>query len=168
MGRLKDKSLGYTLQYATRMAMAILQERIKEHNVAVGQFPILVHLWEEQGITQKALCNLIRVEQPTLANTLKRMERDGLIKRVPDKEDKRQWRIYLTQRALDLKEVLQEESRSVNQIIVGEMNETEQKEFMRLIGIVTSTLKDELSKGMKNKAATQCYGHKKNNKKDGV
>ena len=145
MNHLKDKSLGYTLHYTTRMSMAILQERIKQHKVAVGQFPILVHLWEEQGITQKALCDLIRVEQPTLANTLKRMERDGLIKRIPDKDDKRQWRIYLTDRALDLKDVLQEESRSVNKIIVGRLNETEQKEFMRLIGIITATLEDELS-----------------------
>ena len=147
MNRLKDKSIGYTLHYATRMSMAILQERIKRHNVAVGQFPILVHLWKEQGITQKALCDLIRVEQPTLANTLKRMERDGLIKRVPDKDDKRQWRIYLTARASDLKESLQAESRSVNDIIVGRLNETEQKEFVRLIGIITATLEDELSKG---------------------
>lgn len=145
MNDLHNKSLGYTLQYTTRMAMALLQERIKEHNVAVGQFPILVHLWEEQGITQKALRDLIRVEQPTLANTLKRMERDGLIKRVPDEEDKRQWRIYLTKRALDLKEVLQEKSRSANEIIVERLNETEQKEFLRMIGVITSTLEDELS-----------------------
>ena len=67
-------------------------------------------------------------------------------KRIPDKDDKRQWQIYLTSRALDLKDVLQEESRSVNKIIVGRMNETEQKEFMRLIGVITSTLEDELSK----------------------
>jgi DNA-binding MarR family transcriptional regulator len=147
MNYLKDESLGYTLHYTTRMAMAILQEKIKKHKVAVGQFPILVHLWEEQGITQKALCDLIRVEQPTLANTLKRMERDGLIKRIPDKEDKRQWRIYLTDRALDLKDILQEESRSVNKIIVGRLNETEQKEFLRLIGVIASNLENALPKG---------------------
>ena len=147
MNDLNLKSMGYALHYATRMAMAILQERIKKYKVAVGQFPILVHLWEEQGLTQKALCDLIRVEQPTLANTLKRMERDGLIKRIPDKEDKRQWRIYLTERALGLKDALQEESRSVNEVIVGRMNEAERKEFTRLIRIITSTLEDELSKG---------------------
>ncbi len=147
MNDFKNKSLGYTLHYTSRMAMALLQERIKEHKVAVGQFPILVHLWEEQGITQKALCDLIRVEQPTLANTLKRMERDGLIKKIPDKDDKRQWRIYLTDRALDLKDVLQEQSRSVNKVVVERLNDTEQKEFMRLIGIITSTLENELSKG---------------------
>lgn len=146
MNQLKEKSLGFTLHYTTRMAMALLQEKIKHYNVTVGQFPILVHLWEEQGITQKALRDLIRVEQPTLANTLKRMERDGLIKRVPDEEDKRQWRIYMTQRALDIKDALQEASRNVNEIIIGGMNETEQKEFMRLIGIITSTLENELSK----------------------
>ncbi len=147
MNDLKDKSLGYALHYATRMSMALLQERTKQHNVTVGQFPILVHLWEEQGLTQKALRDLIRVEQPTLANTLKRMERDGLITKIPDKDDKRQWRIYLTQRALDLKETLQEDSRNVNKMIVERLNETEKKEFMRLIGVVTSTLEKKLSKG---------------------
>ncbi len=147
MNHLKGKSLGYTLQQTTRMVKAILQERLKQHKVTVGQFPILAHLWEEEGLTQKALCELIRVEQPTLANTLKRMERDGLIKRIADEDDKRQWRIYLTARALDLKEMLQQESHSVNKIIVGGMNETEQIEFMRLIQIITSTLENELSKG---------------------
>lgn len=146
MNDLKNQSLGYALHYATRMSMALLQERIKEHQVAVGQFPILVHLWEEQGLTQNALRDLIRVEQPTLANTLKRMERDGLIKKIPDEDDKRQWRIYLTQRALDLKDALQEDSRNVNKIILERLNETEQKEVMRLIGVITSTLEDKLSK----------------------
>jgi MarR family transcriptional regulator for hemolysin len=147
MDYLKEESLGYALHYLSRMTMTLLQERIAEYNVTVGQFPILVNLWEEQGLTQKALCDLIRVEQPTLANTLKRMERDGLIKRVPDTDDKRQWRIYLTDRAMELKEVLQEQSRNVNKIITGRMDETEQKEFRRLMGKITSTLEDELSKG---------------------
>jgi MarR family transcriptional regulator for hemolysin len=146
MNNLKNESLGYSLHYTNRMAMAILQEKIKQYNVAVGQFPILVHLWEKQGLTQKALCDLIRVEQPTIANTLKRMERDGLVKRIPDKDDKRQWRIYLTDRALDLKDSLQAESRNVNKIIIGRLNKTEQKEFIRLIGIITSNLEKELSK----------------------
>ncbi|MDJ0782647.1 MAG: MarR family transcriptional regulator [Desulfosarcinaceae bacterium] len=114
--------------------------------MAVGQFPILVHLWEEQGLTQKSLCDLIRVEQPTIANTLKRMERDGLIKRMPDKNDKRHRRIYLTKRALEIEEALQNESRDVNQIIVNGMNETEQKEFRRLIEMISSNLEHELSK----------------------
>jgi len=141
-----DNSLGYAFQYNTRMGMALLQERIKQYGVAVGQFQILVHLWEEQGMTQKELCELIRVEQPTLANTLKRMERDGLIKRVPDENDKRQWRIYLTQRTLELEEVLKQASREVNELFVSRLNTTEQKEFRRLMDIITETLEEEVSK----------------------
>ena len=147
MTDLKNKTLGYTLHYANRMAMTLLQKKIKKHQVAVGQFPILVHLWAEQGITQKSLCEHIRVEQPTLANTLKRMERDGLIRREPDEADKRQWRIYPTQRALGLKDRLQEKSRQVNQVITGRLTETETAEFIRLMGIITATLEDELSPG---------------------
>lgn len=146
MTQSRDKSLGYAFQYNTRMGMALLQERIKQYGVAVGQFQILVHLWEEQGMTQKELCELIRVEQPTLANTLKRMERDELIKRVPDENDKRQWRIYLTQRTLELEEVLKQASREVSELFVSRLNTTEQKEFRRLMDIITETLEEEVSK----------------------
>jgi hypothetical protein len=68
---------------------------------------------------------------------------------MPDEDDKRQWRIYLTDRALDLKDLLQEESRSVNKPTVGGLNETEKKEFMHLIGIITSNRENELSKGLR-------------------
>lgn len=146
LDHLNDRSLGYTLHYTTRMAMAIFQERLRPHRVAVGQFPILVHLWEEEGLTQRDLCDLIRVEQPTLANTLKRMERDGLIKRVSDMNDRRRRRIYLTQRAWDLKETLQAESVAVNSVFIKKMNEAEQSEFKRLMHIIAGTLEEELSK----------------------
>ena len=148
MNHSKNKSMGYALQYNTRMGMALLQERIKQYGVAVGQFQILVHLWEKQGITQKSLCELIRVEQPTLANTLKRMERDELINRVPDTNDKRQWRIYLTEKAVELENVLQEESRIVNELITGGLTDTEQQEFRRLLDIITTTLEEEVIKGL--------------------
>jgi hypothetical protein len=47
------------------------------------------------------LCRRINVEQPTMAHTLDRMERDELIKRKPAPEDKRRALIHLTPRAQD-------------------------------------------------------------------
>ena len=145
MNYLKNKTLGFILQHTSRMAMALLQDRISTYNVSVGQYPILVLLWEEEGRTQKELCDLIRVEQPTLANTLKRMERDDLIIRVQDESDRRQSRIYLTKRAKDLRGTLLEQSAHVNSLFVSRLSEDEQGEFMRLLHILASTMKDELS-----------------------
>lgn len=67
-----------------------------------GQFPILIELWHEEGLTQRQLLDRIDVEQATLANTLSRMERDGLIVRKSHPSDRRAQIIELTQRGRDL------------------------------------------------------------------
>jgi len=64
-----------------------------------GQFPILLELWSEDGLTQKQLLERVDIEQATMANTLSRMERDGLIERRPHPSDKRAQLIFLTGKA---------------------------------------------------------------------
>ena len=59
---------------------------------------MLLMLWEQDGVTQASLVEKLAVEQPTMAGTLKRMERAGLIKRVADPNDRRQAHIHLTRK----------------------------------------------------------------------
>lgn len=47
-------------------------------------------------MTQKELAELARIEQPTMAQLLARMDRDGLIRRTPDPNDGRSTLISLT------------------------------------------------------------------------
>ena len=53
-------------------------------------------LWEEEGVTQSEIARRLDLEQPTVANTLRRMERDGLVHLSPDPNNRRQVLIYLT------------------------------------------------------------------------
>src|ERR687894_2466440 len=102
----RQQSPGHLINYLARLFAGALYRRIGRHGVTRGQFPVLLMLWEQEGATQTQLAERLAVEQPTMANTLKRMERDGLIVRVPDAEDRRQARIYLTPRGRALEEVL--------------------------------------------------------------
>lgn len=81
-----------------------LQMRAARLGFSPGQFPILLELWAEEGLTQKQLLDRVDVEQATMANTLARMERDGLIERRPHPKDKRAQLVYLTDKARDMKE----------------------------------------------------------------
>ena len=92
-----DEDLCVKLNYLARLLLFQVNEQVRPHGVSQGQLPILCCLQEEEGQTQAELCRKIQVEQPTMANTLRRMERDGLIVRVASAEDKRQVRIYLTE-----------------------------------------------------------------------
>ena len=79
-----------------------LQRRAMVLGFSPGQFPVLLELWQEDGLTQKQLLDRLEVEQATLANTLARMERDGLIGREPHPRDRRAQIILLTELGRDL------------------------------------------------------------------
>ncbi len=76
-----------------------LQQRAARLGFSPGQFPILLELWSADGLTQKQLLERVDIEQATMANTLSRMERDGLVERRPHPSDKRAQLIFLTSKA---------------------------------------------------------------------
>jgi DNA-binding MarR family transcriptional regulator len=95
-------SVGYQVNRLARLFEAALRERIAAYGVVPGQFPALLALFEQDGQTQRGLCELASVDQSTMAKTLARMRRDGLVREEPDPADGRRIRYYLTPRARDL------------------------------------------------------------------
>ena len=91
---------------AARALEQALHRRIARYGVVPGQFAQLLALYERDGQTQTELCAQVRIEQPTMARTLDRMERDGLIERRPDPSDGRRVLIFLSQRAWQLRDSL--------------------------------------------------------------
>jgi len=75
-----------------------LLARASELGFSPGQFPVLVELWNNDGLTQREILDRLDIEQATLANTLARMERDGLILRSPHPTDKRATQNFLTEK----------------------------------------------------------------------
>ena len=53
-------------------------------------------LWEREGVTQTELGKHLAVQPATVTNALRRLERKGLVKRMPDADDQRISRVFLT------------------------------------------------------------------------
>lgn len=75
-----------------------LSTKASDLGFSPGQYPVLIELWNVDGMTQREILDRLDIEQATLANTLARMERDGLIVRKPHPTDKRAMRNFLTER----------------------------------------------------------------------
>jgi DNA-binding MarR family transcriptional regulator len=126
IGRLRrEASLGYQVNHLARLLERALRLRIEEYGVVPGQFAQLLALYEQEGLTQRELCERVQIEQPTMANTLQRMERDGLIHRVPDPQDRRQAKVLLSDRARALQEPLVAAAREVNDAATGGLDVSE-------------------------------------------
>jgi DNA-binding MarR family transcriptional regulator len=89
---------GHLINIAARGFARLSEARLKP--LGVGYLPALVALKEGRADTQRDLARFIRIEQPSMAQMLVRMERDGLIRRSPDPADGRSRRIALTDNAL--------------------------------------------------------------------
>ena len=77
----KLNSAGFLVNHVARLFAEGLRLKIAPLGIVPGQFPALLELWEKDGQTQKQLVEKLDIEQATMANTLSRMERDGLIVR---------------------------------------------------------------------------------------
>ena len=84
---------------AYRAFTRIVDAPLRDLGFAMGQLPVLVALKKRQALPQSELARIARVEQSSMAQLLNRMERDGLIERVPDPNDKRSRLISLTSAA---------------------------------------------------------------------
>ena len=80
-----------------------------------GQFPVLLELWNQDGLTQRELLDRLEIEQATLANTLSRMERDGLILRRQHPKDRRAICNFLTDKARSIEAPAMEAARDADQ-----------------------------------------------------
>ncbi|MEQ9447770.1 MAG: MarR family transcriptional regulator [Rhodospirillaceae bacterium] len=133
-------SLGYQISLLGRLYDRHLQTALKDLGVAPGQFAPLVMLFEHDGLTQAELCRRINVEQPTMANTLSRMERDGLITRKADSGDKRRASVFLTPRAKQIHEKVVDAARTVSGRALSGLSPAEHSEVFRLLAQMVENL----------------------------
>ena len=81
---------------ASRGFTKLADGALRDHGFATGQLPVLGSLKGGVARSQAELARIAQVEQPSMAQLLNRMERDGLVERVPDPADKRSRLISLT------------------------------------------------------------------------
>jgi DNA-binding MarR family transcriptional regulator len=109
-----DDNLGYLVNRTARLMAQMFSRRLQRHGVALAQWAILLFLYAKDGQTQRELSRVVAIEPPTVARTVDRMVRDGLVIREPHPDDGRATRIRLTPRALALRDELAAESMAGN------------------------------------------------------
>jgi DNA-binding MarR family transcriptional regulator len=136
----RETSVGYQVNHLARLLANELRRRIEPHGVVPGQFAQLLALYEGDGVTQAELCEQVQIEQPTMASTLSRMERDGLIARNPDPADGRRALITLTPKARDLRPDVTAAAQSVNADATRGLTDAEVATFMTTLATIRSNL----------------------------
>ena len=136
-------SAGYLVNHMARLFADGLRKRIAPLGIVPGQFPALLVLWDKDGLTQKELLALLDIEQATLANTLTRMERDGLIVRKEHPADARARTIHLTDKARSIRDSAYEAAMATNEEALTGLSDRERQDFLDLMRRTITALQED-------------------------
>ena len=136
----RHESAGFLVNHMARLFANALHARIRPLGLAPAQFMTLLELWEGDGITQRDLVRRLDVEQATMANTLARMERDGLIVRRASPSDARSQTIHLTDKALALREPAISAAMDVNAAALADLSDDDRARFLAMMREVIAAL----------------------------
>lgn len=87
-----------------RMNRLNLLHRLHIHKAAAanglyfGQLPILETVKKNPNCTQKQICDILQISPPSIATSIKRMQKMGLLQKIIDKDDLRCTHIILTKK----------------------------------------------------------------------
>lgn len=99
-----ENQLCFQLYAAARQVVNLYNPVFKPLGITYTQYIVFLVLWEKDDITVGELCRKLYLNNGTLTPLLKRMEKDGYLTRIRQKDDERVVLLRLTDQGRALRE----------------------------------------------------------------
>lgn len=137
----------FWINHGSRLLMRQFEERLRPLGVGMAYLPVLMALEEKGPLLQKDLAEQSRVEQPTMAALLARMDRDGLVTRIQHPNDKRASLVTLTPKAKKAMPKALEQLRAVADRVTIGFDGADRAAFLRLLKRAVANLEETREDG---------------------
>ena len=100
-----NDSFGFIVVKAGRLIENRLKTNFEKEKISVTpqQWSVLTVLWNEDGVAQQELADSFAKDKTSMTRLLNNMEKSGLIVRKQGDKDRRNKKIYLTEKSKSLK-----------------------------------------------------------------
>jgi MarR family transcriptional regulator, organic hydroperoxide resistance regulator len=126
-------SIGYRLKLVSQILTRQLQEELEPYGLTPFHWLVLNCLWDQDGLPTSELGDRLRQVGGTLTGVIDRMEERRLVRRERDLNDRRVWRIWLTESGRQLEEVLPAHALKLRERLMQGFAEEEQKQFSDMV-----------------------------------
>ena len=127
-------SVGRWLGMLHRYARRRFTEQTAVHGLTDAQFPVLMSLLHEDGVSQDELAQHHMLDKATVARSVARLEELGYVTRVPDEKDRRVKRVLVTDLAREIQPGLQSVREEWSETLAEGLTEQERETLDRLLG----------------------------------
>jgi DNA-binding MarR family transcriptional regulator len=103
-----DDSIGFIIECTEQCLKRELRKSFQAHgfDVTPYQWVVLYRLWEQEGLTQAEIAERTIKDKPTITRMVDVLEKKGLVVRRNDENDRRVYKIYLTEEGKMLEQEL--------------------------------------------------------------
>ena len=120
-------NVGKWISVLYRQFQVYINNELKAFNLNSSQYVFLVCLYKQDGVSQEELGNRLFIDKGAVARAIKQLEENGYIIRKVNPEDKRAYEIYLTEKAMTIREEFKAILDNWNSIISSGQGEDEIK-----------------------------------------
>lgn len=136
---------GFLMSQIKHLGGRVWEKMLKDCGIEVfngAQGRILYVLWENGMMTISEIGRLTALAKTTLTSMLDRMEDSGLIARLPDKNNRRQVFVSITEKAKSYREKYEQLSEQMNDLTYNGFSEAELRDFEGKLKRILDNLKN--------------------------
>ena len=143
--------LHYLLLKCFRSSNKFIVQETSKISLLPGQPKVLECLRERDGLSPKEIGTLCGIDKSTMTSLLAKMERQKLVSRTDNREDRRAIHIWLTPQGRVYADQVARICRRADELAQRNLTESQQKELLRLLQIVSDTFEEKISEEEKRK-----------------
>ena len=116
-----------------RSHLAYMTKELEAYRIGSGQFEFLFILYHRDGISQETLAKILKVSKATSTRAIQSLEKEGYVYRQKDENDLRAYRVYLTEKGMEMRVVILEKLVSFIDTLFSDFTPEENEIFRLLI-----------------------------------
>lgn len=124
----KCENIGKYISQLHRKGNVFINRELSKYDLSVGQFMFLLDLYMKDGKNQEEISDNLKIDKGTTARAIKKLEEQGFVIRIKNENDKRSNKIYLTDKAKEIKEnvfdILDDWNHKISMILTKEEEKT--------------------------------------------
>ncbi|GLC89053.1 MarR family winged helix-turn-helix transcriptional regulator [Lysinibacillus piscis] len=105
----------------------------KEYDLTKGQYLYLVRIYENPGIIQEKLAEMIKVDRTTAARAIKKLELNGFIEKRDDSDNRKIKRLFATAKGAQIYPIIKRENDYSNSVALTGFSASETKLIAELL-----------------------------------
>lgn len=126
--------LGKYIRGMTSNVNQYIEKRMAPHGLGHGQFEYFVLIASNEGINQNDIAKIKNVGKASVTKAIKILEKEGLIERTIDEKDKRNFKLYCTNKGKAIVQSFSSYQSEVEETVFDGLSSDEVQQLYRFLG----------------------------------